>query len=60
MVGFDEYNCKRTDKSIVVDKKEVVYEQVVHDSPLEIMTQLDDLSIDIADKTEELRGPIGE
>jgi len=70
----DEYNRKKTDQSFFVDKadieannydlsinryKEVVYEQVEHDSPLEILTRLDELSIDIADKTEELRGLIG-
>ncbi len=73
-MGFDEYNRKRTDQSFFVDKadivannydlsinryKEVVYEQVEHDTPLEILARLDELSIDIASKMEELRGHIG-
>lgn len=40
--------------------KEVVYEKVEYDSPQVIMARLDELSIDIATKMEELRGLIGE
>jgi len=40
--------------------KEVVYEKVEYDEPSVIMTRLDELSIDIASKMEELRGLIGE
>ncbi len=71
---MDEYSRKRTDQSFFVDKadivannydlsinryKEVIYEQINHDTPLEIMVRLDELSIDLASKTEELRGLIG-
>lgn len=39
--------------------KEVVYEKVQYDSPMEIMTRLDELTLEIASKMEELRGLIG-
>jgi type I restriction enzyme M protein len=70
-----EVNRKPTEQSFLVDKsaivandydlsinryKEIVYEKVEYDSPLEIMARLDELSIDIASKMEELRGLIGE
>ena len=70
----EEYNRKKTDQSFFVDKadivannydlsinryKEVVYEQVEHDTPLEIMARLDELTLDMASKMEELRGLIG-
>ena len=69
----NEGERKKTDQSFFVNKadivannydlsinryKEVVYEQVNHDTPLEIMVRLDELSIDIASKMEELRGLI--
>jgi type I restriction enzyme M protein len=40
--------------------KEFVYEKVEYDSPTVIMTRLDELSLDIASKMEELRGLINE
>lgn len=40
--------------------KEIVYEKVEYDHPQVIMARLDELSIDIASKMEELRGLIGE
>ncbi|WP_168121274.1 class I SAM-dependent DNA methyltransferase [Paenibacillus sp. HB172176] len=40
--------------------KEVVYERVEYDAPAVIMSRLDKLSLDIASKTEELRGLLGE
>jgi type I restriction enzyme M protein len=70
-----EKDRKPTDQSFFVDKsaivandydlsinryKEVIYEKVEYDSPSDIMTRLDELSIDIASKMEELRGLIGE
>lgn len=70
-----EMNRKPTEQSFLVDKsaivandydlsinryKEIVYEKVEYDSPLEIMARLDELSIDIASKMEELRGLISE
>ncbi len=70
-----EVNRKPTEQSFLVDKsaiaaneydlsinryKEVVYEKVEYDPPTVIMTRLDELSIDIASKMEELRGLIGE
>ncbi|MDU0328903.1 class I SAM-dependent DNA methyltransferase [Paenibacillus sp. 3LSP] len=70
-----EQDRKPTEQSFLVDKsaiaandydlsinryKEVVYEKVVYDPPAVIMTRLDELSIDIASKMEELRGLIGE
>ena len=68
-----EAGRKPTDQSFFVDKsaieandydlsinkyKEVVYEKVVYDSPVSIMIRLDKLSLDIASKTQELRGLI--
>lgn len=65
----------RTEQSFFVDKseiaknnydlsinryKEVVYEKVEHESPCAILTKLDDLDLQIADKMEELRGMLGE
>jgi type I restriction enzyme M protein len=65
----------RTEQSFFVDKadiagnnydlsinryKEVIYEKVHHDSPLEIMSRLDELSLAIADKMEDLRGMLNE
>ena len=70
-----EVDRKPTDQSFLVDKaviaaneydlsinryKEVIYEKVEYDSPMEIMARLDALSIDIAAKMEELRWLIGE
>lgn len=70
-----EVNRKPTEQSFLVDKsaiaandydlsinryKVVVYEKVEYDPPAVIMTRLDELSIDIASKMEELRGLIGE
>ncbi|HBV98632.1 MAG: DNA methyltransferase [Peptococcaceae bacterium BICA1-7] len=70
-----EADRKPTDQSFFVDKsaieandydlsinryKEVVYEKVQYDSPMEIMTRLDELTLEIASKMEELRGLIGE
>ena len=70
-----EVNRKPTEQSFLVDKsaiaaneydlsinryKEVVYEKVEYDPPAVIMTRLDELSIDMASKMEELRGLIGE
>lgn len=64
----------KTDQSFFVDKadieannydlsinryKEVVYEQVIHDAPLEILARLDELNADIVDKMAELRVLIG-
>lgn len=40
--------------------KEVIYEKVEYDPPVEIMARLDELTLDIASKMEELRGLIGE
>ncbi|MDR3231981.1 MAG: type I restriction-modification system subunit M [Synergistaceae bacterium] len=65
----------RTDRSFLVDKadiaanacdlsinryKETVYEKVEYDSPLVILTRLDELSLTIADRMEELRGMLDE
>ena len=70
-----EAERKPTEQSFLVDKsaieandydlsinryKEVVYEKVEYDAPGVIMARLDELSIDIASKMEELRGLIGE
>jgi type I restriction enzyme M protein len=70
-----EANRKPTDQSFFVDKsaivtndydlsinryKEVVYEKVVYDAPEVIMARLDQLSLDISSKIEELRGLISE
>jgi type I restriction enzyme M protein len=40
--------------------KETVYEKVEYDSPLVILTRLDELSMTIADRMEELRGMLDE
>jgi type I restriction enzyme M protein len=40
--------------------KETVYDKVVYDAPAVIMARLDELSLDISSKMEELRGLIGE
>jgi type I restriction enzyme M protein len=71
----EESSRARTEQSFFVDKadiasnnydlsinryKEVIYEKVHHDSPLEIMARLDELSLAIADKMEELRGMLYE
>ena len=40
--------------------KEVIYEKVEYDPPQVIMARLDELTLDIASKMEELRGLIGE
>ena len=40
--------------------KETVYEKIEYDAPQVIMTRLDELSLDISSKMEELRGLIGE
>lgn len=70
-----EVDRKPTEQSFFVDKaaivangydlsinryKEVVYEKVEYDPPQVIMARLDELSLDIASKMEELRGLIGE
>ena len=70
-----EADRRLTEQSFFVDKsaieandydlsinryKEVVYEKVEYDSPMEIMTRLDELTLEIASKMEELRGIIGE
>jgi len=70
-----DVNRKFTEQSFLVDKsaieandydlsinryKEVIYEKVIYDSPHEIMTRLDELSLNICSKMEELRGLIGE
>lgn len=70
-----EEKRSRTEQSFFVDKseianndydlsinryKEVIYEKVEHESPLKIMTKLDELDMQIADKMEELRGMLGE
>ena len=70
-----EADRKKTEQSFLVDKsdieandydlsinkyKEVIYEKVVYDAPEIIMTRLDELSLDIASKMEELRGLMGE
>lgn len=70
-----EVDRKPTEQSFFVEKseivandydlsinryKEIVYEKVVYDAPEVIMTRLDELSIDIASKMEELRGLISE
>lgn len=70
-----EADRKPTEQSFLVEKsaiaandydlsinryKEVVYEKVEYDPPAVIMTRLDELSLDIASKMEELRGLIGE
>ncbi len=69
-----ETDRKPTDKSFFVQKsaieangydlsinkyKKVVYEKVVYDAPEVIMSRLDELSLKIASKMEELRGLIG-
>lgn len=57
------------DKSAIVDNdydlsinryKEIVYEKVEYDPPEVIMTRLDELTLDIAAKMEELRGLLSE
>lgn len=70
-----EVDRKPTEQSFFVDKafieqydydlsinryKETVYEKIKYDAPQVIMTRLDELSIDISSKMEELRGLIGE
>lgn len=69
-----ETDHKPTEQSFLVEKsaleandydlsinkyKEVVYAKVDYDAPAVIMTRLDELSLDIASKMEELRGLIG-
>jgi len=71
----EEADRKPIEQSFLVDKsaivandydlsinryKEVVYEKVEYDAPAVIMTRLDELTLDIASKMEELRGLIGE
>jgi len=71
----NEQNRAKTDQSFLVDKadivgnnydlsinryKEVVYKKVQYDTPSEIMTRLDELTLYIADKMEELRGLLDE
>lgn len=70
-----EADRKPTEQSFLVDKediakndydlsinryKEVEYEKVEYDPPYVIMTRLDELSLEISSKMEELRGLIGE
>lgn len=70
-----EVDRKLTEQSFFVEKsvivgndydlsinryKEIVYEKVEYDPPHVIMARLDEFSIDIASKMEELRGLIGE
>lgn len=70
-----EADRKPTEQSFLVDKaaisandydlsinkyKEIVYEKVEYDPPALIMERLDRLSLEIASKTEELRGLLGE
>jgi type I restriction enzyme M protein len=70
-----EAGRKPTEQSFFVDKsaieandydlsinryKDVVYEKMVYDSPMEIMTRLDELSLEIASKMEDLRRLIRE
>lgn len=69
-----EVDRKPTEQSFLVDKsaiaaneydlsinryKEIVYEKVVYDPPVEIMNRLDQLNLEIASKMQELRGLIG-
>ncbi|MBP2629731.1 MAG: methyltransferase [Firmicutes bacterium] len=70
-----EIDRKKTEQSFLVDKaelvkndydlsinryKEIEYERIEYDPPAVIMTRLDELSLDIGSKMEELRGLIGE
>lgn len=70
-----EVDRKKTEQSFLVDKaelvkndydlsinryKEIEYEKIEYDPPAVIMTRLDELSLDIGSKMEELRGLIGE
>ncbi|MDU2064745.1 MAG: class I SAM-dependent DNA methyltransferase [Sporomusaceae bacterium] len=70
-----EADRKPTEQSFLVDKadiekneydlsinryKEIEYEKIEYDPPQVIMTRLDELSLDIGSKMEELRGLIGE
>jgi type I restriction enzyme M protein len=69
-----EADRKPTEQSFFIDKsaiaaneydlsinryKEIVYEKVVYDPPVEIMDRLDKLNLEIASKMKELRGLIG-
>ncbi|VBB07172.1 n-6 adenine-specific dna methylases signature [Lucifera butyrica] len=70
-----EAHRKPTEQSFLVDKaaiekndydlsinryKEIEYEKIEYDPPYAIMTRLDELSLEISSKMEELRGLIGE
>lgn len=70
----DEVGRKKTERSFLVDKKEIVdnnydlsinrymetiYEKVEYDTPEVIMARLDELALDIVEKMEELREMIG-
>lgn len=70
-----EADRKPTEQSFLVDKeaiakndydlsinryKEIEYEKIEYDPPYVIMTRLDELSLEISSKMEELRGLIGE
>ncbi len=70
-----ETDRKKIEQSFLVDKAEIVkndydlsinrykeieYEKIEYDAPAVIMTRLDELSLDISSKMEELRGLIGE
>lgn len=70
-----EVSRKPTEQSFLVEKaaitkndydlsinryKETEYEKIEYDAPQAIMTRLDELSIEISSKMEELRGLIGE
>jgi len=57
----DKSTIEVTDYDLSINKyKEVVYEKIVYDAPEVIMTRLDELTLNIASKMEELRGLIGE
>ena len=59
--SVDKSAIEANDYDLSINKyKEIVYEKVVYDSPGVIMTRLDELSLNIASKMEELRGLLSE
>jgi len=57
----DKADIKKNDFDLSINRyKQIEYEKIEYDAPHVIMTRLDELSIDIASKMEELRGLIGE
>ncbi|MNW68724.1 hypothetical protein D3C74_475660 [compost metagenome] len=58
---MDKSAIEANDYDLSINRyKEVVYEKVEYDKPEVIITRLDELSLNISSKMEELRGLLGE